>query len=349
KSKSRIDAFYELKEKATQRKVERQLQLSVKASRLGKKIIELKNVCKSYGTKKIIENFNYLFKAGERIGIVGANGVGKTTFLNVIMGLEKTDSGRVEHGDTVVFGYYSQQGLDTKEDKRVIEVIKDIAEHIELNNNTTVSASQLLNMFLFTNEMQYAPVSKLSGGEKKRLNLCKVLIKNPNFLVLDEPTNDLDLITLQILEDFLLQFNGCLIIVSHDRYFMDKLTEHLFIFEGEGKISDYWGNYSEYRDEEFIKESEKEITEQVSKPIINKIEVVEPTPAQTKKITYKEKIELEKLEKEIELLENKKIGLSNFLNNGSSNHEELTQWAKQLADLDIEINQKTERWLALQG
>lgn len=347
KSKSRIDAFYELKERASKKKIERELELQVKMSRLGNKIIELKDVCKSYGELKIIDHFNYIFKAGERIGIVGPNGVGKTTFLNVIMGLDKADSGKIDHGDTVIFGYYSQQGLHLKEDMRVIEVIKEVAEHIELNNNSSVSASQLLNMFLFNNEMQYSLVSKLSGGERKRLYLCRILMKNPNFLVLDEPTNDLDLATLQILEDFLLKFRGCLIIVSHDRYFMDKLTEHLFVFEGKGKIRDFWGNYSEYRDEETIIAEEKELQpliEKETKPEIN----TTATSNQVKKLGYKEKQELENIDKEIAQLEKLKSELSTQLNSGITDHVKLSEISSQISDIDKQINAKTERWIELQ-
>jgi ATP-binding cassette subfamily F protein uup len=346
KSKSRIDAFYELKERATKKKIERELELQVKMSRLGNKIIELKDVCKSYGELNLIDHFNYIFKAGERIGIVGPNGVGKSTFLNVIMGLEELSSGKIEHGDTVIFGYYSQQGLKLKEDMRVIEVIKEVAEHIELNNNTSVSASQLLNMFLFTNEMQYSLVSKLSGGERKRLYLCRILMKNPNFLVLDEPTNDLDLATLQILEDFLLKFRGCLIIVSHDRYFMDKLTEHLFVFEGKGQIRDFWGNYSEYRDEETVKTEEKELESFIKQE--NKPLEVENSASIKRKLSYIEKKELEGIDKEIEKLEAEKGRLTAELNSGIHEHHKLTELATQITNLDKQINAKTERWIELQ-
>jgi ATP-binding cassette subfamily F protein uup len=346
KSKSRIDAFYELKERATKKKIERELELQVKMSRLGNKIIELKDVCKSYGELNLIDHFNYIFKAGERIGIVGPNGVGKSTFLNVIMGLEELSSGKIEHGDTVIFGYYSQQGLKLKEDMRVIEVIKEVAEHIELNNNTSVSASQLLNMFLFTNEMQYSLVSKLSGGERKRLYLCRILMKNPNFLVLDEPTNDLDLATLQILEDFLLKFRGCLIIVSHDRYFMDKLTEHLFVFEGKGLIRDFWGNYSEYRDEETVKTEEKELESFIKQE--NKPLEVENSASIKRKLSYIEKKELEGIDKEIEKLEAEKGRLTAELNSGMHEHHKLTELATQITNLDKQINAKTERWIELQ-
>jgi ATP-binding cassette subfamily F protein uup len=225
-------------------------------------------------------------------------------------------------------------------------VIKEVAEHIELSNNSSVSASQLLNMFLFTNEMQYSLVSKLSGGERKRLYLCRILMKNPNFLVLDEPTNDLDLATLQILEDFLLKFRGCLIIVSHDRYFMDKLTEHLFVFEGNGKIRDFWGNYSDYRDEEIVKTEEKEL-ESIIKQAIQPVQT-ENSNSLKRKLTYSEKKELETIDKEIQKLETEKSQLTSELNSGTSEHHKLTELASKIGDLEKQINSKTERWIELQ-
>jgi ATP-binding cassette subfamily F protein uup len=355
KSKSRIEAFYELKERASQRKIEKQLQLQIKTTRLGSKIIEVKNLTKSFGNKVIVNNFSYNFKNGERIGIIGPNGIGKTTFINLLMGLEKPDSGHIAHGETVVFGYYSQKGLEDDPNKRVIEVIKDIAEYVELNNNTKVTASQLLTMFLFSNDMQYAPVGKLSGGEKKRLNLCKVLIKNPNFLVLDEPTNDLDLITIQLLEEFLLNFKGCLLIVSHDRYFMDKLTQHLFVFKGNGMITDYWGNYTEYREELSLKQAEAEIEK------YKDTQPLSPTPVSnnnnnnnnnktspSKKLSFKQKQEIQQLEQEINSLEEEKKLLTEKLSNGNNNHTQLLEWSKRIEEITFLIDTKTERWLELQ-
>ena len=234
KSKSRINNFGKIKAKAHSKKVKQELSLEVKMSRMGGKILELKKVYKSFGDLVILKGLDYTFRKGERIGIVGKNGVGKSTFLNIITQKEKTDSGKVNTGETIVYGYFSQAGIQLKEDKRVIEVLKDIAEVIVMADGRKVTASQLLLHFMFTPEMQYTYVSKLSGGERRRLYLLTVLMKNPNFLILDEPTNDLDLLTLNKLEEFLLQFKGCLIVVSHDRYFMDKLTEHLFVFKGEG-------------------------------------------------------------------------------------------------------------------
>ena len=242
KSKARQDAFYDWKERAHQKIESAQLELQVKMTRLGGKILEIKKLYKSFGDKVILKGFDYTFKKGERVGVVGKNGAGKSTFINILLGKEEADSGKINIGDTVVFGDFSQSGLDIREDKRVIEYVRDIAEHFVLADGTKVSAAQFLQKFLFTPEKQYTFISKLSGGEKKRLQLLTILFRNPNFLVLDEPTNDLDLPTLDILEEFLVEYPGCLIIVSHDRYFMDKLVDHLFVFEGEGQIRDFPGN-----------------------------------------------------------------------------------------------------------
>ena len=254
KSKSRIDAFYEVEQRAKQQVLDEQVQLQSKMNRLGGKIAELKKVYKSYGDKVILKGFDYTFKKGERIGIVGKNGAGKSTFIQMLQGLEQPDSGKINIGDTVVFGNYSQQGLVIKEDMRLIEFVKNIAEHFPLADGSTMSASQFLSLFLFPPEQQYTYISKLSGGEKRRLHLLSILFRNPNFLILDEPTNDLDLPTLSVLENYLLEFGGCLIIVSHDRYFMDRLVDHLFVFEGAGEVTDFPGNYSLYREK--IKEKD---------------------------------------------------------------------------------------------
>ena len=247
KSKARVDNFENIKQKANSKKVKQELKLEVKMSRVGGKILELKKVYKSYGELTILSGFDYVFKNGERIGIIGDNGVGKSTFLNIITQKEKADSGKINIGETIVYGYFNQKGIELKEDKRVIEVLKDIADVIIMANGSKISASQLLEHFMFDGHMQYTYVSKLSGGEKRRLYLLTVLMKNPNFLILDEPTNDLDLLTLNKLEEFLMDFKGCLILVSHDRYFMDKLTDHLFVFKGNGLIEDHYCNYSELR------------------------------------------------------------------------------------------------------
>ncbi|HRH65845.1 MAG TPA: ABC-F family ATP-binding cassette domain-containing protein [Bacteroidia bacterium] len=346
KSKARIDSFYELKDKAAGKKKQAAMELDVKMNRIGGKVIELKKVYKGYGDLTILNGFDYTFRTGERIGIVGKNGAGKTTFLNLLTGEDVPDSGKINVGDTIVFGYYSQQGLELKEDKRVIEVVKDYAEVIQLSDGTKVQASQFLNLFQFPPEQQFTYVSKLSGGEKRRLHLLTVLIKNPNFLILDEPTNDLDLLTLGILEEFLLNYKGCLIVVSHDRYFMDKLVDHLFIFEGNGSIRDYNGTYTEWRMEEEEKEKEatkiknRETEEQRKKEASLK-------PADRKKLSFKEKFEFETLGKEIEQLEIEKLGLEEKMSGSEANHTQLQEWAVRMEQVIQAIDEKSMRWLEL--
>lgn len=338
KSKARSDAFYELEEKAAGQTPEQKLQLNVKMNRIGGKILELKKISKRYGDTVILKGFDYTFKKGERIGIVGGNGVGKTTFLNLLVQRESVDSGKINVGETIVFGYYSQQGLKVNEDKRVIDIVREIADVIPLADGVKVSASQFLNLFQFPPDMQYTPVSKLSGGEKRRLYLLTVLVKNPNFLILDEPTNDLDLLTLNILEEFLSNFEGCLLVVSHDRYFMDKLVDHLFIFEGDGVIKDFNGRYAEYRHHIAGEDSE---TKMVSE---------KPTQIKTSvktKLSYKEKNEFEKLEKEIETLEKEKKELELQLNGGSSDYKALQEWSERLHAVTEMLDQKSTRWLEL--
>ncbi len=291
KSKSRIDAFYDVEQKAKQQIQEHQLQLQSKMNRLGGKIAELKKVSKSFGEKIILKSFDYTFKKGDRIGVVGKNGSGKSTFINLIQGFEKADSGKINIGDTVIFGNYSQQGLMVKQDMRVIEFVKNIAEHFPLANGATMSASQFLELFLFTPEQQYTYISKLSGGEKRRLYLLSILFRNPNFLILDEPTNDLDLPTLSVLENFLLEFEGCLVIASHDRYFMDRLVNHLFVFEGDGVVSDFPGNFSQYREWQKMETSGNTGGKKEKKPI------EKPLPPIKQKISYKDQREFEVLKK----------------------------------------------------
>ncbi|MBX7152702.1 ABC-F family ATP-binding cassette domain-containing protein [bacterium] len=336
KSKARTDAFYELEEKAAGHAPEQKLQLNVKMNRIGGKILELKKITKSYGETVILKGFDYTFKKGERIGIVGGNGVGKTTFLNLLTQQETVDSGKINIGETIVFGYYSQRGLLVNEEKRVIDIVREIADVIPLADGVKVSASQFLNLFQFSPDMQYTSVAKLSGGEKRRLYLLTVLVKNPNFLILDEPTNDLDLLTLNILEEFLSNFEGCLIVVSHDRYFMDKLVDHLFIFEGGGIIKDFNGRYTEYREQ--IADDEEKIASE--KPISSKTSV-------KTKLSYKEKIEFEKLGKEIEALEIEKKELELQLNRGSSDYKALQGWSERLHVVTELLDQKSTRWLEL--
>ena len=346
KSKARIDAFYETKERATGKKVSPELKLDVKMSRVGGKVLELESVKKSYGDIKIVEDFSYVFKKGERIGVIGKNGVGKSSFLNIITGREMPDIGRVEKGQTIRFGYYSQEGIKLKEDKRVIDALKDIAEVIELGNGSRLSASQFLNYFMFTPDMQFTPVSKLSGGEKRRLYLLTVLIKNPNFLILDEPTNDLDLLTLNKLEDFLMNFKGCLILVSHDRYFLDKLSDHLFIFEGDGRIKDFYGSYTQYRIKKEELENEKRKQKAKEKKIAKDESKVKPKQS-GKKLTYKEQKEYEALEQDIENLENEKSDLESAISSGITDYEKLQEISNRIALIISLIDEKTMRWMEL--
>lgn len=345
KSKARQDDFHELKDKINSRQKKEELQLEIKMKRIGKKILELEKVSKSYGEKTILKGFDYLFKKGERIGIVGKNGVGKTTLLNILTGKEQPDSGNVTVGDTIVFGYYSQKGLQLKEDQRVIEVVKDIAEFIPMGDGSLISASQFLRMFRFPPEMQFTPVSKLSGGEKKRLYLLTVLVKNPNFLILDEPTNDLDLITLSTLEQFLSEFAGCLIIVSHDRYFMDRLADHLLILEGNGVVKFFNGKYTEYRDT--IKEQEKEELRQSRKEKAEEKTIQHSEKKKENLLSGKEKQEYNKLEKEMAVLEKKKEELTQKLNSGITDHAELFKISSEISSLSDQIEKKLLRWMEL--
>jgi len=352
KSKSRQDAFYDVEEKATARKADDKLQLHVKMTRIGGKILELKKVYKSFGEKPILKGFDYTFKHRERIGIIGKNGVGKSTFLNIIMGLEQADSGKINAGETIVFGYFHQQGLQVKEDKRVIEFVKDIAEHFPLADGTKVSAGQFLQLFQFTPEQQFTFISKLSGGEKKRLQLLSILFQNPNFLILDEPTNDLDLVTLAVLEDFLEQYQGCVIIVSHDRYFMDKLVDHLFVFEGNGIVSDFPGNYTEWRGSEVRKKREsQQQSRQESKPaqpVVTVQQVVQqPKPANKRKLSYKEKQEFDNLQKEIPELEKEKAELNEKLVAGGQPYAELNKMIDRIGVVTKLLEEKEMRWLEL--
>ncbi|HYK55193.1 MAG TPA: ABC-F family ATP-binding cassette domain-containing protein [Flavisolibacter sp.] len=342
KSKSRIDAFYEVEKKAKQQMQDQQLELQSKMSRLGGKTVELKKVYKSYGEKIILKGFDYTFKKGERVGVVGKNGAGKSTFINILQHIEPVDSGKVNIGDTVVFGNYSQQGLIVKEEMRVIEYVKGIAENFPLANGSSLSASQFLTLFLFPPEQQYTYISKLSGGEKRRLHLLTVLFRNPNFLILDEPTNDLDLPTLSVLENFLLEFPGCLIIVSHDRYFMDRLVDHLFVFEGEGKISDFPGNYSQLR--EWEKQKEARETEE-AKPVAPS--KAETAPAAKKKLSYKEQREFETLETELKQLEAERKTIYEKLSDANLPFEELQQLSERINSIGNLIDEKELRWLEL--
>lgn len=350
KAKSRVDAFSEVEQKAKQRRTDKKIELSVKMERLGSKIVELHKVSKKFGSKNILNPFTYTFVNGEKIGVVGKNGVGKSTLLKIILGEEKADSGKVQVGDTVVFGHYSQGGITLSEDKRIIEVVKDIAEFIPLANGTSLSASQLLTRFNFPPDLQYNYVSKLSGGEKRRLYLLTVLVKNPNFLILDEPTNDLDIVTLQTLEEFLDEFKGCVLIVSHDRYFMDRLVDHVFAFEGDGEIKDFPGTYSDYR--EWRTEKKEEEKEKKQQPE----EKGGPTTAPAakadgknlKKLSYKVQRELEELEKTIPELERKKAELEQRLAAGITDYSEIQKLTGELQQISADLDGRSMRWLEIQ-
>jgi ATP-binding cassette subfamily F protein uup len=341
KAKYRIEAFYELQDKASVNLKKDKLELDLKEARQGGKILELHNVSKSYGDKKMVEKFSYVFKKKDRIGIVGKNGIGKSTFLDMLTGKSKPTSGEIIPGVTTKVGYFTQEVQTLTLTNRVIEEVKNIAEFITLSDGSQISASKFLDNFLFPPEKQYNIIEKLSGGEKKRLQLLKVLVTNPNFLILDEPTNDFDIDTLNVLEDFLDKFTGCMVLVSHDRYFMDHLVDQLFIFEGEGKIKPFNGNYSDYRDYlEEIETSTKSV--QSTDNQVLKIEV-----KIKKGLSYNEKIELEKLPAEIEKMETEKVQLTEQLNAGSTDHEVLTKLGIQIQELGNSIEEKTARWLEL--
>ena len=343
KSKSRQDNFYLVEKRAKKQITDDKLQLDVKMNRLGGKVVEMKKVNKSYGDKIILKGFDYIFKKGERIGVIGKNGTGKSTFINIVQGLEKADSGKVNIGDTVIFGNYSQQGLVLKEDMRVIEWVKTMAESFPLASGGSLSAAQFLQLFLFDPDKQYTYVSKLSGGEKRRLHLLTILFRNPNFLILDEPTNDLDLPTLGVLENFLAEFPGCLLIVSHDRYFMDRLVDHLFVFEGEGKIRDFPGNYSQYRQSQL--ENPKQKTEIIESPSSSFAKEIR-APAK-RQLSFKEKREFEILEKEIQQLTKEKELVNGKLNSGNTPFDELTALSNRIGEVNRLLDEKELRWLEL--
>jgi len=342
KSKSRIDAYYELEEKSKGAKGNDSVQLSVKVSRQGSKILEIEQASKAYGDKQIIENFSYTFKKGDRIGLAGRNGTGKSTFLNLITGEEQADSGIIAVGETTIYGYYRQGGLEIKENERVLDVVKNVADYIEMANGEVITASQLLTHFLFPPEKQFGIVSKLSGGERKRLQLMRVLMLNPNFLILDEPSNDLDTDTLNVLEDFLMNYSGVLILVSHDRYLLDKLTDQLFIFEGEGKVTIYNGNYADFKEEQDQLAKQLKASKQ-QKTVVPEVKAVE---VPKKKLSYKEQIEYQKLESEISTLE-QEIEKQSELLAQSSDHNTLIEIGNQINSLKATLSEKEERWLEL--
>ena len=345
KSKSRIDDFNEIKKRAHQRRKDHQVELELNMERLGSKILELHNVSKSYGDKVILKKFDYSFGKGERVGIIGQNGTGKSTFLNILTQKEAIDSGKVVVGDTLKFGYYTQTGIPVKEGQKVIDVIRDYGDYIPLKKGKQISAQQLLERFLFDRKKQYDFVEKLSGGERKRLYLCTVLIQNPNFLILDEPTNDLDIVTLNVLESFLLDFPGCLIVVSHDRYFMDKIVDHLFVFQGDGVIEDFPGNYTDYRVYESSKVAEDRQNNNGSSEKSEKTSWKEKDSSG--KLSYLEQKEYKQLEKDIQKLEEKKETLQNSFVNPDLSGDEINQLSIELKEIADAIEEKTERWFEL--
>lgn len=365
KQKARKDAFKEVEVKAAGPEKKEALKLETKMTRLGGKILELVKLKKKFTSKNhegqavekiILNGFDYTFKRGEKIGIVGKNGSGKSTLLNILLGLEPYDSGKIQTGETVVFGYYSQGGMKMKDDYRVIEVMKEIAEFFPMTDGVKISASEILERFLFTSQMQYSLVGTLSGGERRRLYLCTLLMKNPNFLILDEPTNDLDILTLAVLEDFLQDFPGCVIIVSHDRYFMDKLVDHLFVFHGEGVIQDFPGNYSQWREKgsQFSVPSSPLKNSTVTESVAQNPEPIgnpEPTEnreprTESRKASFKEKFEFEQLDKEIPLLEAEKKSITEKLSS-VSDHDELAKMSARFAEIESQLEVKAMRWLEL--
>jgi len=340
KSKARIESFYDVEKSAKKRIKNDKVQLEVQMTRLGSKILELHKVSKSYGDLKILDQFTYTFKKRDRIGIVGKNGIGKTTVLNMLTGTETIDAGKIVTGDTVVIGYYTQSGMKMDEGKRVIEIVRDIAEYIPLAGGRKLTAAQMLERFLFTKDAQWKHVSVLSGGEKKRLYLLTILMKNPNFLILDEPTNDLDLITLKVLEDFLDEFEGCMITVSHDRYFMDRLVDHLFVFEGEGQVKDFPGNYTDYRENVAADGKLK-----IDKPKLK--DPVKDRASEKRKLTYNEKKEYDTIESVIDGLEQEKVAIGAQFNDAGLDAEKMKELGVRLKEIEEEIAFKTNRWMEL--
>ena len=346
KAQYRIDNFYELEKKAKQQRNESEVRLAVKSGYIGNKIFEAKDVCKTYTSprtgeeKVILRHFNYVFSRYEKLGIIGNNGTGKSTFIKLLLGEVPVDSGSWDIGSTVKFGYYAQTGLKFDEGKKVIEVVRDIAEIVDLGNGQKMTASQFLQMFLFSPNQQYDYVGKLSGGERQRLHLCTVLMRSPNFLILDEPTNDLDIPTLNVLEDYLKNFQGCLIVVSHDRYFMDRVVDHLFVFHGDGNVQDFPGNYTQYRLEQGTKNQE-------SRPNTTETKTEKIKTEQKRRLSFKEKRELEELEKQMPLLEEEKAQLEALLSGGATLPDEIAQASARYKEVQDALNEAEMRWLEL--
>ena len=342
KAKYRIDNYYQLKDVAGGGRDEKEMRISVQSSRMGKKIIEIKNLNKKFDDLTVLKDFSYNFTRGEKVGIIGDNGTGKSTFLNLITENIPADSGLVDIGQTIVFGYYKQEGIKYKEDQRIIDVVQEIAEVVTMGDGRQMGVKEFLNFFLFPYDMHYTPISKLSGGEKRRLYLVTVLMRRPNFLILDEPTNDLDIMTLAVLEEYLSTFDGCVIIVSHDRFFMDQVVDHLFVFRGKGEVKDFPGNYSHYR--EWQIKIEKEVKkESVPTPKKGKTK----TDKSKAKLSFKEKREYEQLEIDIDNLENEKDSLEKEISSGTLNNDELIEKSNRIGEIIKLLDEKSDRWLEL--
>ncbi len=347
KSKARLQKFEEIKEAAAKKVEARSIHIDIKGARLGSKILEAHYLSKRFGDKIIVENFNYKFRKGERVGVVGPNGCGKTTFLRLLTRQLRPDSGKVVVGGTVKFGYYGQDGLALEEDKRVIDVITEIAEFIPLHKGQKLTAAQLLERFLFKREQQQVYVSQLSGGEKRRLHLLQVLMQNPNFLVLDEPTNDLDIVTLNVLEDFLLDFPGCVLVVTHDRFFLDKVADHLFVFEGEGRIKDFNGRYLEYREQKSARQKEQKEQKEDKEQQKAKQQPTGSSPEVTEQLTYEQRKLIRRLEQAIKRLEERKQAIHDRFNEPNLSPETIAELSKELDEIQKQIDEKEAKWMEL--
>ena len=350
KARYRKESFHDLEERLQHRRDEQNVALDVKASYIGKKIFDIEHLNKAFDDKIILKDFSYIFSRYEKLGIIGENGVGKSTFLKLLLGIEQPDSGVIERGATLKIGYYSQEGLSFPEDAKVIDIVTAIADHIQLDDGRRMSAGQFLQKFLFTPKTQYSYVSKLSGGERRRLYLCTILMQSPNFLILDEPTNDLDIMTLQVLEEYIAQFKGCVIVVSHDRYFMDKIAEHLLVFEGQGRVTNFPSSYSDYMEWKVLKEDqEKAAQQQMSRTRQQSQQSTANSqqPARSAKLTFKEKREMEQIEQEMEQLEQEKAQLEQELNSGTLPYDQLQQKSARIGQIMERTDLITMRWLEL--
>ena len=346
KARYRKESFHDLEERLQHRRDEQNVALDVKASYIGKKIFDIEHLCKAFDDKIILKDFSYIFSRYEKLGIIGENGVGKSTFLKLLLGIEQPDSGVIERGATLKIGYYSQEGLSFPEDAKVIDIVTAIADHIQLDDGRRMSAGQFLQKFLFSPKTQYSYVSKLSGGERRRLYLCTILMQSPNFLILDEPTNDLDIMTLQVLEEYLQQFKGCVIVVSHDRYFMDKIAEHLLVFEGAGRVTNFPSSYSDYMEWKVLKEDQEKAAAAAAKPKAA-TQATQPSASRPAKLTFKEKREMEQIEQELQDLEQEKARLESELNSGTLPYDQLQQKSARIGQIMERTDEITMRWLEL--